>query len=105
MGIFHKSLKDAKHYVENGELDRAMQVFQAHYDQHISEEYNGQLYRLHKYIGDYREKVAALIKEVSDKQRFSDIRFNTLYDETEHNLKRIKSEIKKLLDTERVKLE
>jgi len=103
MGLFHKTLKDVKHEVEEGELRKALEVLQKHYDEHISESYNGQLYRLHKYIGDYKQNIYELIQLI--RQRNVDLPFRTKWEETEKNLKRIKREIKKMLHLERIKLE
>ena len=46
-----------------------------------------------------------LLANFNDIQRFSDLNFRNQMKDAEKNLNRIKREIKKLLDTERIKLE
>jgi len=109
MGLFRKNLRDAKAYVKKGDLLTALEVVKDHLIKHSSEEFNGILYRLNIWTGEYN---AALIKMYNylrkgarDSSKFPQGPFDAEMVKAEKALGKIKRDIKRLIDTERIKLE
>lgn len=105
MGIFHKTLKDAKKYFEAGDFEEAKRILKDHYEKHASKTLNTILYRLQNNIDNYRRLLILLIDQLDDAKGFSSLRFQADMIDIEQNLNQIKKDIKKLLDTERIVLE
>jgi hypothetical protein len=99
MGLFHKTLTDAKSKAEGGNIEEAKTILTDHMVQYAHGLSNGIIYRMQKWLKDYQEHLNLAIGSGSKEEMVEHI------DETLNDLRRLKKDIKKLIETKRIELE
>ncbi len=102
MGLFHKYLKDALKALEKGDEKEYFKICKEHANKHVILQTNGIMYRLQHNLRLYNEN---LIWLSGGHSTWNKEEAKLKLEDSIKRLSRIKKDIKKLLETERVKLE
>ncbi len=106
MGLFHKTLLDAKEKIEAGDIDGGFSILKKHTNRHCIIQSNSTIIRLKRYFERY---TSTLISATTPKMGISDGEAKKMLLDAitvcEDALKKIKRDLKRLLKTERIKLE